>query len=55
MTNEIRRAKRELFEQLRINREMDEMFARQEAWRRRKREKQRERRAEEAARARVEP
>lgn len=54
VTNEIRRAKRELFEQLRINREMEEMFARHEARKRRNREKQRARREAEAARARVE-
>jgi hypothetical protein len=52
VTNEIRRAKRELFEQERINRELEEYFARLEARRRRKREKQRARRAAEAARVR---
>jgi hypothetical protein len=46
--------KREWLEQVRLNRELEEMFARDEARRRRKREKQRDRRAAEAARARVE-
>jgi hypothetical protein len=54
VTNEIRREKRALFEQLRHDREIEEMFARDEARRRRKREKQRARRAELEARARVE-
>jgi hypothetical protein len=54
VTNEIRREKRALFEQERINRELAEMFARHEERKRRKREKQRARRAELEARARVE-
>jgi hypothetical protein len=54
VTNEIRREKRALFEQERINRELAEMFARHEARKRRKREKQRARRTELRARARVE-
>jgi hypothetical protein len=49
VTNEIRRAKRELFEQERINRELAEMFARHEERKRRKREAQRDRRAAEHA------
>src|ERR671915_224387 len=53
VTNETRRAKHELFEQERINRELEEYFARLEARRWRKREKQHARRAAEAARARV--
>ena len=36
VTNEIRRAKRELFEQVRINRELEEMFAKREERLRRK-------------------
>jgi hypothetical protein len=44
VTNEIRRAKRDLFEQLRLNREMAEMFARREARLARKRGQQRARR-----------
>jgi hypothetical protein len=53
VTNEVRQAKREPFEQERINRELEEYFARLEARRRRKREKQRARPAAAAAHARV--
>jgi len=44
VTNEIRREKRALFEQLRLNREMEQMFAKAEARRQRRAEKQRRRR-----------
>jgi hypothetical protein len=54
VTNEIRREKRALFEQMRLNREIEEMIARDEARRRRRREKQRSWREARAARARVE-
>jgi hypothetical protein len=47
VTNEIRRANRELLDQLRLNREIEEMIERDEARRQRRREKRR-------ARARVE-
>jgi len=47
VTNEIRREKRLLLEQLRMNREIEEMVARDEARRQRRREKRR-------ARARIE-
>jgi primosomal protein N'' len=53
VTNEIRRAKRELFEQERINRELEEMFAKREARLRRKREQAQARRDAEAAQARL--
>ena len=49
VTNEIRRQKRALFEQLRLNREMEQMFAKDEARRQRRAEKQRRRRAEKQA------
>lgn len=41
VTNEIRREKRALFEQLRLNQEMEQMFAKDAARRRRRAEKQR--------------
>jgi hypothetical protein len=44
VTNEIRREKRALLEQLRLNREIEQMLARDAARRERRREKQRHRR-----------
>ncbi len=52
VTNEIRRAKRELFEVERINRELEEAFARREARLEKKREQARARREAQAAQAR---
>jgi len=49
VTNEIRRQKHALFAQLRLNREMEQMFAKDEARRQRRAEKQRRRRAEKQA------
>jgi hypothetical protein len=49
VTNEIRREKRALFEQLRLNREMEQMFAKAEARRQRRAEKQRRRREQKQA------
>lgn len=46
VTNEIRREKRALFEQLRLNREMEHMLAKDAARRKRRAEKQRRRREE---------
>ena len=50
VTNEIRREKRALFEQLRVNQEMEQMLARDAARRQRRAEKQRRRREEQKAR-----
>jgi hypothetical protein len=44
VTNEIRRQKRALFEQLRLNQEMEQMLAKAEERRQRRAEKQRRRR-----------
>jgi hypothetical protein len=49
VTNAIRREKRALFEELRLNEEMEQMFARDAASRKRRAEKQRRRRAEQMA------
>jgi hypothetical protein len=46
VTNEIRREKRALFEQLRLNEELEQMFARDAARRERKAAKERRRRQE---------
>jgi hypothetical protein len=54
VTNEIRRQKRALFEQLRLNQELEQMFARDAARRQRKAAKQRRRREEEKALASIE-
>jgi hypothetical protein len=54
VTNEIRRQKRALFEQLRLNREMEQMLAKDEARRERRAAKQRRRREEEKALAPIE-
>jgi hypothetical protein len=50
VTNEIRGEKRALFEQLRVNQEMEQMLARDAARRQRRAEKQRRRREAEKAR-----
>jgi hypothetical protein len=49
VTNEIKREKRALFEQLRINREMEQMFAKDAARRERRAQKQKRRRDEQRA------
>jgi hypothetical protein len=49
VTNAIRREKRALFEELRLNEEMEQMFARDAERRQRRAEKQRRRRAEQMA------
>jgi hypothetical protein len=54
VTNEIRREKRALFEQLRLNQELEQMFARDAARRQRKAAKQRRRREEQKALASIE-
>jgi hypothetical protein len=46
VTNQIRREKRAIFEQLRLNQELEEMLARDAARRQRRAAKQRRRRAE---------
>jgi hypothetical protein len=46
VTNEIRRQKRALFDQLRLNREVEQMLAKDKARRERRAEKQRRRREE---------